>query len=152
MCPLNENVITANFMYKMNNHGQNLVNAKINHYASYPLCYLSINLSNHYFDRWISMLWKCRHTSNIPLAFLWPPIHWFINSIMVTINPLGLLTSWIVTTGKSIHHSSHLCSIKMTFALVRRKNKRTDHTATFLHYFLDAREQGMKHCLDVNGL
>lgn len=38
------------------------------------------------------MLWKCRHTSNMSLLCLWFPIHWFINSVMVTINYLCLLT------------------------------------------------------------
>lgn len=37
-------------MYKINNQSQNLVNAKINDYASYMLSYLLINLHNHYFD------------------------------------------------------------------------------------------------------
>lgn len=86
------------------------------HCATYQLTHQIITLTGG------PMLWTCRHTSNMPLLCLWPPIHWFINSVMLTINPLGLLTpasrKWRVTTVKSIHHLSHLCSIKMHFALV----------------------------------
>ena len=73
------------------------------------------------------MLWKCRHSSNIPLLCLWPPIHWFINSVMVVINPLDLLTPFskkeMVTSFKSVNPPTHFCSIKLCFPLVRRKNK-----------------------------